>query len=94
MKDKINTYFKNSSTRGDFVFSKNSDKSYKIVGAYTLVGKNKLKIGYKIYLAEEQIGSTITFPLFKNKSEDEIYEILLNSIEENLKKLNNIEKNN
>jgi WD40 repeat protein len=94
LKDKINTYFKNSSTRGDFVFSKNSDKSYKIVGAYTLVGKNKLKIGYKIYLAEEQIGSTITFPLFKNKSEDEIYEILLNSIEENLKKLNNIEKNN
>ena len=94
LKDKINTYFKNSSTRGDFVFSKNSDKSYKIVGAYTLVGKNKLKIGYKIYLAEEQLGSTITFPLFKNKSEDEIYEILLNSIEENLKKLNNIEKNN
>lgn len=84
LKESINAHFKNTSSRGNFVFSKNFDKSFRIVGTYTLIKKKELNIRYEIFFGENKVGETISIPTIKNKSEGEVIELIYKSIEKNI----------
>lgn len=79
LRQKVNNYFTSPSARGDFVFSKNLDKSYRVVAACN-VSKKKVEMYYDIFLADQQIGNTIILPKVKNKTEEELVKLLTDSI--------------
>jgi WD40 repeat protein len=86
-KEKVNAYFTNNSSRGNFVLSKNLDKSYRVEGSYLLI-KKKMNIRYKVYFGDKQVGEAISLPVMKkNASEDELVQIVTQSIQSELERL-------
>ncbi len=86
-KEKINTYFANNSSRGNFVLSKNLDKAYRVEGSYILM-KNKINIRYKVFFGDKQVGEAISLPeIKKSKTEDELVQIVTQSIQSELERL-------
>jgi WD40 repeat protein len=83
----ISNYFKNGSSRGDFIYSKNYEKSYRVIGSYTMM-KKKLVIKYEIKKGDETLGS-YSIPPFNTKTESAVLASLTNSI---LKEIERIDK--
>ncbi len=88
LRQKVNNHFVTPSTRGDFVFSKNLDKSYRVVAACN-VSKKKVEMYYDIFLADQQIGNTILLPKVKNKTEEELVKLLTESITTEIERIDN-----
>ena len=88
LRQKVNNHFVTPSTRGDFVFSKNLDKSYRVVAACN-VSKKKVEMYYDIFLADQQIGNTILLPKVKNKTEEELVKLLTESITTEIEHIDN-----
>ena len=88
LRQKVNNHFVTPSTRGDFVFSKNLDKSYRVVAACN-VSKKKVEMYYDIFLADQQIGNTILLPKVKNKTEEELVKLLTESITAEIEHIDN-----
>ena len=86
LKNELSNILKISSVRGDFVYSKNIDKAYRISGVFTLE-KNKLFVQYEIKKGD-QILATIKLPVFKkNTSEKEIIETVSKSIQSEIERI-------
>ena len=86
-KEKVNAYFSNNSSRGNFVLSKNLDKAYRIEGSYLLIKKN-INIRYKVYFGDKQVGEAISLPVMKkNASEDELVQLVTQSIQSELERI-------
>jgi len=88
LKDKVNQYYASTSSRGNLVFSKNSDKAYRIEGTY-VIQKKKLQVRYKVFLSEKQQGEAISLPALKNKTEDELVKLLTESITAEIERIDN-----
>ncbi len=91
LKDKVNQYFTTTSSRGNFVFSKNLDKAYRVEGTYVLE-KKKVLIRYKVFLAEKQLGEAISLKPLKNKTEEELVNQLTQSITAEIERLDKREE--
>jgi WD40 repeat protein len=91
LREKVNSYFVQTSSRGNLVYSKNLEKAYRVEGSYTIV-KNKLQIRYKVYFGEKQQGDAIVLPAMKGKSEEEIVSLLVQSIQQEIEGLDKREE--
>ena len=78
LQEKINQQFSGNS-RGDLVFSSNTDKAFRATGTYFL-NEGKLLIRYKILQGSQQIGDPISIPSKSYTSEDEVVLAITNSI--------------
>jgi hypothetical protein len=86
-KEKVNAYFSNNSSRGNFILSKNLDKAYRIEGSYLLIKKN-INIRYKVYFGDKQVGEAISLPVMKkNATEDELVQLVTQSIQSELERI-------
>jgi WD40 repeat protein len=85
LREKVNAYFVQTSSRGNLVYSKNMEKAYRIEGSYTIV-KNKLQIRYKVYFGDKQQGEAIVLPAIKGKTEEEIVYQLTQSIQREIER--------
>jgi hypothetical protein len=83
---KIKSHFTKNISRGSLIYSKNSDKAYRIEGSYRL-DKKKIQIRFKIYFGDKQMGEAIVLPPIKNKSEDELVEIMVQSIQSEIERI-------
>jgi hypothetical protein len=80
MQDKLNAALVSAeSSRGSMVYSKQTDKAYRIIGDYKLV-KGKLEIIYDVYFGDAPQKSFIALKARKYKSEDEAVQALLQSV--------------
>ena len=86
LNEKIKSHFTKNSSRGSLIYSKNSDKAYRIEGSYSL-NKKKIQIRFKIYFGDKQMGEAIVLPPIKNKSEDELVEIVVQSIQSEIERI-------
>ena len=86
LKNELSNILKISSGRGDFVYSKNIEKAYRISGVFTLE-KNKLFVQYDIK-KDDQLLATIKLPVFKkNAKEKEILETVSQSIQSEIERI-------
>ncbi len=85
LQEKINNHFSGNS-RGDLVFSSNTDKSYRATGTYFL-SDGKLLIRYKIFQGGEQMGGPISIQSKRYKNENEVVQAITNSIAQEIEKL-------
>jgi WD40 repeat protein len=86
LKNELSNILKISSGRGDFVYSKNIEKAYRISGVFTLE-KNKLFVQYDIKKGD-QLLATIKLPIFKkNAKEKEILETVSQSIQKEIERI-------
>jgi WD40 repeat protein len=86
LKNELSNILKISSGRGDFVYSKNIEKAYRISGVFTLE-KNKLFVQYDIK-KDDQLLATIKLPVFKkNATEKEILETVSLSIQTEIERI-------
>jgi len=91
LKEKVNLFFAQRNSRGSsWVYSRNPEKSYRIEGTYSL-DKNKLQVRYKLYFGDntQPIGQPITLSIIKNKTEDEVVEIVVQSVQSELERIEN-----
>ena len=91
LKEKVNLFFAQRNSRGSsWVYSRNPEKSYRIEGTYSL-DKNKLQVRYKLYFGDntQPIGQPITLSILKNKTEDEVVEIVVQSVQSELERIEN-----
>jgi WD40 repeat protein len=80
MQDKLNAALVSAeSSRGSMVYSKQTDKAYRIIGDYKLV-KGKLEINYDVYFGDAPQKTYIALKARKYKSEDEAVQALLQSV--------------
>jgi WD40 repeat protein len=80
VQDKLNVAFTNGiAGRGELVYSKQTDKSYHIVGNYNLQ-KGKLEMDYDLYYGDEVKKANIVLKAKKYKSEDEAVQAFLQSV--------------
>ena len=86
LKEKVNQYFTSTSSRGSLVFSKNLDKAYRVEGTYILV-KKKVQIRYKVFIGENQLTEAISLPAIKGQSEEELVQLLTESITAEIERL-------
>ena len=86
LKEKVNQYFTSASSRGSLVFSKNLDKAYRVEGTYILV-KKKVQIRYKVFIGETQLSEAISLPAIKGQSEEELVQLLTESITAEIERL-------
>jgi len=86
LKNELSNILKISSGRGDFVYSKNIEKAYRISGVFTLE-KNKLFVQYDIK-KDDQLLATIKLPIFKkNAKKKEILETVSQSIQSEIERI-------
>jgi hypothetical protein len=86
LKNELSNILKISSMRGDFVYSKNIEKAYRISGVFTLE-KNKLIVQYDIK-KDDKLIATIKLPVFKkNTTEKEIIETVSQSIQSEIERI-------
>ena len=91
LKNELSNILKISSGRGDFVYSKNIEKAYRISGVFTLE-KNKLIVQYDIK-KDDQLLATIKLPVFKkNAKEKEILDTVSQSIQTEIERIDNREE--
>jgi WD40 repeat protein len=91
LKNELSNILKISSGRGDFVYSKNIEKAYRISGVFTLE-KNKLFVQYDIK-KDDQLLATIKLPVFKkNAKAKEILETVSQSIQSEIERIDNREE--
>jgi hypothetical protein len=83
---KINAYFNTSGSRGNLVYSKKTDKAYWAKGAYDLE-EGEIKIRFTIKLGDQNIGQPITLPARQYASEDELVQVIVNSIAHEIESL-------
>ena len=86
LKEKVNAHFTKNSSRGSLIYSKNSDRAYRIEGSYSL-NKKKIQIRFKIYFGDKQMEEAIVLPPIKNKSEDELVKIVVQSIQSEIERI-------
>ena len=86
LNEKIKSHFTKNSSRGNLIYSNNSDKAYRIEGSYSL-NKKKIQIRFKIYFGDKQMGEAIVLPPIKNKSEDELVKIVVQSIQSEIERI-------
>jgi WD40 repeat protein len=87
VKQRVNDYFLNK-VRGDqFIYSKNIEKAYRTEGFYSLAN-SKIQVTYDLFKGEELIESNIELTMKKYNSEDELVAAILNSITQEIEKLN------
>lgn len=91
LRQKINEYFISSSSRGELVYSKNLEKSYRVIVACN-VDKQKLEWYYDIYFGETPVGNTVVLPKVKNKTEEELVVQLAQSITAEIERLDKREE--
>jgi hypothetical protein len=91
LKEKVNQYFLSTSSRGSLVFSKNMDKAYRVEGTYILV-KKKVQIRYKVFIGETQLSEAISLPATKGQTEEELVQLLTQSITAEIERLDKREE--
>ena len=91
LKDKVNHYYISNSSRGNFVFSKNVDRAYRVEGTFRIQKKNVL-IRYKVLLGDKQQGEAISLPALKNKTEEEIVQLLTQSINIEIERIDKLKE--
>jgi len=85
LQEKINKQFSGNS-RGDLVFSSNTDKAFRATGTYFL-NEGKLLIRYKLIQGSQQVGEAISLPLKSYGNEDDVVQSITNSILQEIEKL-------
>jgi WD40 repeat protein len=86
LRQKINEFFISSSSRGELVYSKNLEKSYRIVASCN-VRKKKAEIYFDVFIGETQLSEAISLPATKGQTEEELVAQLAQSITAEIERL-------
>ena len=86
VKQRVNEYFASKGRGDQLVYSKNTDKAYRTEGLYLQI-KDETQVTYDLYRGEELVKSGIELPLRKYTNEDELVQVIVNSIAHEIESL-------